>query len=392
MTPTMLATSMRVAQTRPLDDFLAWFRDLMTHLLYLPVQASSVAASVDGLQLLEFTFFWLLGFLVLGSAGWFAFHYRRRGHGGARTPRVEVSYWVEATGAVVLLAIFVAFWVVGFRQYIEIERAPEDAIEVYVTGRRWMWKFGYPQGPTSAGVLYVPLGRPVRLVLTSRDVIHSFYVPAFRVKQDAVPGRYTTIWFSATREGVFDVLCAEYCGTGHSRMRAEVMVMPADRFERWLQGGVRMGGEQPLGAAQASGASEEMLETESLADRGMHVAAARGCLRCHTTDGTDHVGPTWKGLWHKEVRLDDGTTVTADAAYITRSMMDPMAEIVAGYPAVMPTYQGVITPGETAAIIELIKQLQYRSVGSAPPTAGVPHADISAGATGHGTTGSEQTP
>lgn len=370
---------MTIARTYPLQDFLAWFRDLLHHILYLPAQASAAAPSVDGLQLVEFTFFWLLAFLVLGAGAWFALHYRRRGLGPARTPRVTVPHWLEVGGSTALLAIFVAFWIVGFRQYTDLETPPADAMEVYVTARQWMWKFGYPDGPTSAGVLYVPLGRPVRLLITSRDVIHSFYVPAFRVKQDAVPGRYTTIWFTAVRAGTYDVLCAEFCGTGHSRMRARVVVMPEDGFERWLQGGGPMEEDRPLGPpavlrGDGAGASDDegAGETgETLADRGMRVAAAKGCLRCHTTDGTDHVGPTWKGLWHKEVRLQDGTTVRADAAYITQSMMDPMAQLVAGYQPLMPTYQGRITPGETAAIVELIKRLQYHGIGSAPPRAGV---------------------
>jgi cytochrome c oxidase subunit 2 len=359
-------------RAQPLADFLAWFNDVLHTVLYLPAQASSNAARVDQLQALEFTSFWIIGIAVLGTAGWCAVRYARRRAPGP-TPRVTAPLWLEALLVCGLLGMFIAFWLIGFGQYVEMAEPPSDAMDVYVTGRQWVWQFGYADGPGSAGMLVVPVDRPVRLLITSRDVIHSVYVPAFRLKMDALPGRFTTAWFTADRLGRFDVFCAELCGTEHSRMRAEVVVLSADDFARWLTGttGIATGGPLHSPPLLRNATAPVPPPPERLATVGMRVAADQGCLRCHTTDGTAHIGPTWQGLWHSRQRMRDGAEVVADAAYITESMMDPEARIVAGYDDVMPSYQGRITPAETAAIIELIRGLQFGSVGTAPPNAGV---------------------
>lgn len=364
---------LNLRDTRPLADFLTWFKDLLHTILYLPAQGSRDAARVDGLQALEFTSFWIIGLVVLGCAAWWTLRYRRRTRAPIQTPRIVAPVWLEVTLISGLLGMFLVFWVIGFRQYLDLATAPADAMDVYVTARQWVWQFGYADGPGSAGMLVVPIGRPVRLLITSRDVIHSFFVPAFRIKQDAVPGRFTTAWFQADRLGRFDVFCAELCGTEHSQMRGEVVVLSADDFARWLTNASGLASAGPLHSPPLLRNTNAPAPPppERLADVGMRVAGDKGCLRCHTTDGTRHIGPTWKGLWHAHQRMDDGQEIYADAAYITESMMDPNAHIVAGFQPVMPSYQGRITPAETAAIVELIRALQFGSTGSAPRDAGV---------------------
>jgi cytochrome c oxidase subunit 2 len=227
---------------------------------------------------------------------------------------------------------------------------PPDAAEVYVVAKQWMFKFGYPDGKASVGTLYVPAGKPIKLVMTSRDVIHGFYVPQFRLKQDLVPGRYTTAWFEATTPGVYEILCAEFCGTGHSQMRGQVLVLSASDYEAWLEG-------SPTGTSDGL----------DLVVVGSDVAARRGCLRCHTTDGSPHIGPSFAGLYGRTVDLESGAAVVADEAYLTASMMDPLAQLRAGYRPVMPSYKGLLPPAETAALLELIKSLRGEPVGPPHP-------------------------
>lgn len=215
-----------------------------------------------------------------------------------------------------------------------------------------MWKFSYPDGPASVGALYVPANRPVRLHLTSRDVIHSFFVPEFRIKRDAVPGMYTMAWFEAVEPGRYPILCAEFCGTGHSMMRGEVVVLrPAD-YAAWLDG------RAPAAAVDAMEAGAPGLEgLVRLAELGRDAAARHGCFECHTIDGTPHIGPTWLGLYGSWEMMRDGERIYVNEAYITESMMDPQARIVAGFSPVMPSFLGQISPAETAAIIEYMKSL-----------------------------------
>jgi len=351
----------------PLGDLVDWAREVLQALLALPPQASTFARGVDGLQDLEIVFFAALGALVLGAAALFSLRYRRGRRGLGPTPRVKAPLWLEGGLALFLLATFLVFWWLGFRQYAAMASPPPQTLDVWVTAKQWVWKFAYAQGPSSAGVLFVPLGRPVRLVMTSRDVIHSFYVPAFRVKQDAVPGRYTTAWFEATQAGRWDLDCAEFCGAGHSRMLAQVVVLPAPDFDAWMRGQPADAASGPEEAAPvvAPYAPPPSTVQPSLAERGIRVAAERGCLRCHTLDGTPHIGPTWRGLWMRPVRMADGSTVIADAGYLTESMMDPEAKFVAGYQDVMPSYQGQLAPAEAAALVELI-----RSLGDPEPAPG----------------------
>jgi cytochrome c oxidase subunit 2 len=228
-------------------------------------------------------------------------------------------------------------------------------MDVYVTAKQWMWKFTYPDGPSSVGELHVPANRPVRLLMTSRDVIHSFYVPSFRLKQDVVPGRYTQTWFTATQRGQFEILCAEYCGLQHSMMRGMVTVLEQGEFNRWLE-------DEKAKYVANRGVQDVSLgpgeKPESMQDRGRAVASQKGCFKCHSVDGSAHIGPTWLDLYQRRERLASGETVVADEAYLTESMMEPMAKIVAGFQPVMPSFQGQLTAPEAAAIVEYIRALR----------------------------------
>jgi cytochrome c oxidase subunit 2 len=333
----------------PLPDAVDW---LYRTLLFLPEQASAHARSIDALQYFEITVTTGIALGLAAAAAWFSWRYRRRP--GVARPAVRLSRRLEIGLYAFVLLSFVGLWLVGFRQYRALETAPQDALEIYVTAKQWIWKFSYPEGVASAGVLVVPADRPIRLLLTSRDVIHSFFVPAFRLKRDAVPGLYTAIAFRPILAGSYPILCAEFCGTGHPRMSGEVVVLPAERFQAWLH-------DRPDRPAVGG--------SQSLVDRGRRAANEHGCFGCHTPGGAQYVGPTWLGLYGSEVVLDDGSRVRADESYLTRSMMDPAAQIVKGFPALMPSFRGQIDPAETASIIAYIKSLA-REAGGTPEASG----------------------
>lgn len=324
----------------PLPD---WLNELYRTLLFLPEQASRQAPPLDAFHYFQMTVMTGLAIVLGGVVVLFCLRYRRRSE-GERTPLVRAPVWLEFGTYSLLLAFFIGLWVVGFGQYLDMTRAPGDAVEIYVTGKQWMWKFRYPEGAGSVETLYVPAKRPVRLLLTSRDVIHSFFVPAFRIKRDAVPGSYTRIAFEAREPGRHAILCAEMCGTGHSRMRGEVVVLPPQEWARWLE---------ERSAPEAGDGGEG-----PLAARGRRVATREGCMQCHSVDGSRLLGPTWRGLFGSEVALRSGESVRADEAYLTESMMDPQAKVVADFAPAMPSYQGQLEPPEVAALVEFIKSLR----------------------------------
>jgi cytochrome c oxidase subunit II len=349
----------------------------LRRILFLPVQGSTVAVAIDELHYFVIISTMLGATLVTLVGAYYLIRYRRREpERGQANPHAEAhpSVIFKLVSLIGLALLFLVFWVIGLRDFVRLRVAPEDSMIVYVTAKQWMWKFAYPEGARSIARLYVPVGRPVQLVMTSRDVIHSFFVPSFRVKQDVVPGRYTTLWFEAVAAGNYPVLCSQYCGTAHSTMRAEVVALSPADFERWLHGeqapeGGRVAGpvyvEPDLGLTDVSPA-----EPVSLAREGVRVAANQGCLRCHTLDGTPHLGPTWAGLYGARVPLDDGTEVVADVAYLTESMMDPNAKLHRGYAPIMPSYLGRLGAGEVAALVELIASLKDAHPQAAPEPQG----------------------
>jgi cytochrome c oxidase subunit 2 len=324
-----------------MNDWILWLLDL-------PPEASTYAAGVDCLHLVVITttvFGAVLVFLL--AVYWLVRYRQRRPLETTATSSISLRHEIALIGG--LLSLFLAFWAVGATQYNHMRSPPAGAMTVYVTAKQWMWKFGYPNGRASMDILTVPVHRPVKLVMTSRDVIHSFYVPAFRMKQDVVPGRYYTAWFEATSPGQYAIECAEYCGVSHSRMGGAVQVLSDENYARWLDGK-----EFDAPGARFEGS---VAERGDLASAGRDVAARRGCLACHTIDGQPHIGPTWVGLFGSEVTLADGTSVVADEAYLTRSMMDPQAQIVRGYKPVMPTYFGVLEATEVASLVEFMKSI-----------------------------------
>jgi cytochrome c oxidase subunit 2 len=330
--------------------------DTFRTLLALPTGASSFADSIDLLHLFVISVTMLMSFYVFAAAGWFIVRWYRGENGRVdTTPPVSASRGRETAIIVGVLGTFLLWWVIGFIQYAHMADPPDSAMPIVVTAKQWMWKFTYPDGRESNDILTVPVDRDVRLIMTSRDVIHSFYVPQFRMKHDVLPGRFVTTWFRATKTGDFDIFCAEYCGVNHSRMLGHVVVLSAADYEQWLHlQGDTVGGP-------------------NLARRGVNVATARGCVACHTLDGQPHIGPTWAWLYGTTVKLDGGRTVIADDGYLTRSMMEPNADIVAGFKPVMPSYAGQLPPGDVAAVLELIRSLR---TGPIAPTIRLPRLDV----------------
>jgi cytochrome c oxidase subunit II len=325
--------------------------EFMRGLLFLPEQASTFAERVDVLHFQIFAVTMVTFFVLLIMMLVFYFRFRRREELQV-TPVFVPPMVLEVLFIGAPLVLFMTWFFIGFRDFAWLHAPPRDAMDVYVTGKKWMWKFSYPEGPNAIDVLRVPAHRPVRLLLTSRDVIHSFYLPAMRVKQDALPGRYTETWFEATLPGIYPVFCAEYCGLNHSTMIGRVVVMKPEDYDNWLT--------QERRQTFAVRADEDHVAGEppmTMVQQGERLALEKGCARCHTVDGTPHLGPTWKNLYRAEVKLINGKTAIADEAYLTRSMMDPLADVVAGYAPMMPSYQGQLASGETAALVEYIKAL-----------------------------------
>jgi len=334
--------------------------DFMRTILWLPEQASTFALKVDTLHYFIITVTMIASLAVGLLAFGFFFLYRQR-RPGQSTPIVEPSVRFELTVIALPMIFFLAWFVQGFRDFVWYTTPPKDTTDVYVMGKKWMWKFAYPDGPNAIGTLHVPANRPVRLLMTSRDVIHSFFVPDFRIKMDVLPGRYTEAWFEATKPGRYQVLCAEYCGTWHSQMWGEVVVMPPAEFDDWLADQKR-----GLGERADSGGDDGPSFHGTIVEYGKKVAMAQGCLKCHSLTGEPHIGPTWLDLYHRRETLENGETVVADEGYLTDSMIDPRAKIVKGYKPVMPTFRGKLTAPEAAALVEFIKSLRSNHLENVP--------------------------
>ena len=309
-------------------------------LLALPPEASTASKGIDALHATVISISVLGAIGVALLVGRYVIAYRRRDD-ATTTPRIEASASREIALSTAIFALFTAFWVVGFRQYVRIESPPENAMTVYVTAKQWMWELAYDDGTSEQGLLVVPIGTPVKLVMTSRDVIHSFYVPAFRLKQDVLPGRYVTLWFQATELGDFDIFCAEYCGTSHSNMHGVVRVLSQADFDAWK-------------AAARNDAPDEA----KLSTRGAAIAARRQCLACHSVDGSAKLGPSWRGLYGSMQRTSDGREVRVDDAYLARSILDPNADRAAGYANEMPSYKGLLEADEITAIVAYVRSLK----------------------------------
>ncbi|HXN47382.1 MAG TPA: cytochrome c oxidase subunit II [Bryobacteraceae bacterium] len=309
----------------------AWIRSIL-----MPVQGTAYAGRVDHLYLFLIyvsAFFFLL---VAGLTGYFVIRYRRRGPGD-RTPNIRHHHGLEIAWTLIPLAIviYIFFW--GFHSYADLTVSPADALEIQVTAKKWLWQFEYPNGVRTINELHVPLGKPVKLVMTSEDVIHGFFVPTFRIKQDVVPNTYTQLWFQATVPGMHQLECTQYCGQGHSTMLAKIFVDDEKKYADWLATGGDLGKNMPL------------------AQFGALLYDSRGCKTCHSLDGVRGQGPSFKGIWGHPVKLSDGKSVMVDENYVRESILFPQAKIVAGFEPIMPTFQGLLREREIQALMEFVK-------------------------------------
>lgn len=308
---------------------------------WMPNTASTFAGDLDAL----FDFLlWMSAVCMLAIVGvmvYFCVRYAatsRKANEPAES-QADHSNALEVTWSIIPLFVVIGVFVVGFQQYVELRTAPRAAYEVHATGQRWKWGFEYPEG-LSHPELHVALNRNVRIMIQSVDVLHSLFIPEFRVKMDAVPGRYTELWFKATQEGTFPVYCAEYCGTAHSDMLTRVVVHDAQGFENWVADEIRK------------------IESMPLVDLGELTYNQSGCSTCHSTDGSIKVGPSFQGLFGKSESIIGKDAVLVDENYLRESMLEPQAKIVQGFPPSMPTFKGQLSDRRISGLVEYIKTLK----------------------------------
>jgi cytochrome c oxidase subunit II len=303
-----------------------------------PDQASSVAPEVDALLgfLLLITAFFSL--LIAGLIIYLAVKYRHNSDadrsGGEESHLALELVW---TVIPVVIVMFIFAW--GVKLFYRIKVIPPNAIELFVVGKQWMWKVQHPEGPREINALHVPVGQAIQLTMISEDVIHSFYIPAFRIKQDVLPGRYVKQWFQATKTGTYHLFCAEYCGTLHAGMVGEVVVMEPKDYEAWLAGG---------------GSSPNPMNAS-----GSDLFKSMGCATCHVQTGEGR-GPSLQNLFGSKVALDNGQTVVADEAYLRESILKGPAKVVRGYQPIMPTYQNQLSEQNVLDLITYIKTLKEK--------------------------------
>jgi len=303
-----------------------------------PEAASTMASRVDNLYFFLLAVAAFFSILIAGLIVYYAIKYHRR------TPdqvgaQIHGGLALEIGWTVIPLLITMVIFVWGASVYYAMARPPDETLNVYVVGKQWMWKFQHLDGQREINELHVPVGRAVKLITTSEDVIHDFFVPAFRIKADVVPGRYINIWFQATKPGRYRLFCAEYCGTRHSGMTGEVIAMEPSEYQAWLSGGVSEG---------------------SLASAGAKLFQDLACNTCHRPDAQGR-GPVLDGLFGKTVQLQNGETVTVDEAYVRESILHPTAQVTSGFQPIMPTFQGLVTEEQLLELVEYVKSLAART-------------------------------
>jgi len=310
-----------------------------------PAQASTQAARVDNLYffMLAVTVFFTV--LVAGLVIVLALKYRRRKADDVGA-NIHGSTALEVIWTAIPLLISMVMFVWGASVYFAMARPPAEAMEVYIIGKRWMWKAQHLTGHREINQLHVPVGTPVKLLISSEDVIHSYYIPAFRQKMDAVPGKTTTMWFEANKVGTYQLFCAEYCGTQHSGMIGKVIAMEPREYQQWLAAGA------PAGTLTSSGEQE---------------FSTLGCVTCHRDDGKGR-GPLLAGVYGKPQQLANGSTVIADESYLRESILNPQAKVVQGYAPLMPAYQGQISEDALASLLAYIKSLEKPGAAAATGT------------------------
>jgi len=312
---------------------------------WMPRQASTEAAEID----FVFNFItWISIVFFVGIVGvmlYFMWRYRRRDPHGIPEGGPTHHTPLEITWTVIPLILVIAIFYVGMRGYINLHSPPANTYDVNVTGQKWSWSFEHRNGAISSTELKVPVDRPVKLIMTSKDVLHALFIPAFRVKRDVVPGRYTYLWFEATEPGEYDLYCAEYCGTGHSIMQAKVIVLEEQEFQRQIEKDAQY---------------MDQYTDEQLHEAGAVVFSRHGCSSCHTLDGSASTGPSFRethSKWGGERVFQDGSTRVVDENYIRESLFYPQREIVQSYTGAMPTFKGELSERKVRAIAEFIKRL-----------------------------------
>lgn len=304
---------------------------------WLPPPDSTTAPAMDRVF---YFILWISVFffaVVVVAMVYFVIVYRQR-PGHTAQPSPTHSNPLEITWTIIPIIVVAFIFYAGFQAYMEMSTAPQNAYEILVKARKWEWIFTYPNGYSDSD-LHVPVNEPVKLIMSSDDVIHSLFIPAFRVKMDCVPGRYTYAWFQAPNPGKYDVYCAEYCGDSHYNMLAKVVVHEPGGFAGWLE------------------KAANYYATLPPAEAGK-ILFTRRCNQCHSDDGTAKTGPSFKGIYGEEHRLRDGSTVVVDENYIRESILDPQAKVREGFPPVMPTFKGMLDDDKIRFLIEYIKSLK----------------------------------
>lgn len=307
---------------------------------FMPEQGTEIAKQVDNLYGFLLVVSFISCAILIGGMIFFAVKYKRK-TANDHTPYISHDTRLEILWSVIPLIIFLFVFGWGWIIYHDMRAMPKDALEIHVTGKQWAWTAEYKNGVRSTDVV-VPVNKDVKLILASEDVIHSFFIPSFRLKQDAVPGRYTTLWFRAEKLGNFHVFCAEFCGTSHSGMITRLRVVTQEEFDKWLT-------------------EESEIGSLPLAQRGAKIFQTRACASCHNVDNPAvKIGPTLYKKWGSEEELDNGSKVAFDENYLRESILEPQAKIVKGYPkpSPMPAFQGQLSESELTALIEYIKGLK----------------------------------
>ena len=305
-----------------------------------PDRASTMAGQVDALYIYLLLVSFAMTALIFLAIAVLAIKYRRtRGH---QATQIEGSTILEIGWSVIPFGIMLTFFVWGAVLYFKERTPPADSTEVYVVAKQWMWKIEHMEGQREINELHVPTGQNIKLIMTSQDVIHSFFVPAFRIKQDVLPGRYTTAWFEATQPGRYHLFCAEYCGTSHSGMIGDIVVMEPQDYAQWMAGGL----------------------TAPLQETGKQLFSSLGCSTCHRFDIQGR-GPNLTGIYNKPVLLEDGRTVIADENYVRESILSPTSKIVSGFKPIMPTFQGIVSDEQLNALVAYVKSLSQPPTGAA---------------------------
>jgi cytochrome c oxidase subunit 2 len=327
----------------------------------LPITATDVAVRWDSLY--NFVTAVSVFFFVLVVGGMFYFIVKYRHVPGRKTEYIKDSHLLEGIWIGVPTAILLVIFAWGYSVYHEMKQAPSDAYEIRVIGKQWLWTFQYDTGQSTVNELFVPMNKPVKLIMTSEDVLHGFFIPNFRIKQDVVPGMYTSIWFTATVPGKHQVFCTEYCGTSHSGMLAKVIVLNDEQWDSWINGKTLgaipdAGSDVAIADRLSVSAASPVKPHISLVEQGRIVHETKGCVACHTADGTVKIGPSHKGLYGSQVQLTNGKSVVADENFIRKHIENPNSATVKGYAQVMPTFKGLMSEVEMNALIAYIKSLK----------------------------------